>query len=468
MKIAFVQNLLVPYLGIMYISAALKQNGYETDVFIENQHKDIVNDICKSKPDIIGFVCMTGEQDWVKQRAKKIKEKLSVPIIVGGPHPTYFPKMVEADNIDIICRGEGEMVVLELMKKLEKKEKIINIKGLWFKQNGRIYKNDLAPLVENLDELSFPDRDIYNKYEHFRKETEIGVCLERGCPFNCTFCYNKIKRELYRGQKVIRKRSVDNIIEEIKFLQKKCPQMTVILFTDDNLGLDAEWLDELLVRYKEINAPPFVASIRIDCIDNARAKKLKEANCYALAIGLESGNSEMRNKVLNKNIQDETYYRTAKILKKNGIKLRVLNMFWLPGETIEMAFETLKMNKKMKADYAWVYPLQPYPQTEIYKYSIEHGYLDKDFSFDDIDPLGLLESPIKLKDGNKIKVLHRLFHYGLKIPGFYYLLKILVYIPNNPIFNILYKISLLWNYKSFHKITLFYALRIVLQANKRK
>ena len=182
-----------------------------------------------------------------------------------------------------------------------------------------------------------------------------------------------------------------------------------------------------------------------------------------MTIGLESGNAEMRNNILKKDISNETYLLAARFIKENGIKLRTSNIIFLPGETIEMGFETLWLNKKMKVNYAWVYPLQPYPGTEIYQYAVENGFLDKEFSFDDIDPLGMLKSPLerKLKDGKKLKVLHRLFYYGVKIPGFVYLLKLLVYFPNNFIFEFLLRFSLLINYAKFHEISLFRALMVV-------
>lgn len=466
MKIAFVQNLLVPYFGIMYISAILKKNGHATDVFVEGLHKDIVKDICETKPDIIGFYCITGEHQWMYRRAREIKKVLpDVPIIVGGPHPTYFPQMIEEEGIDIICRGDGEISVLELMNRLRDRRDITDIRGLWVKKD-RIYKNELAPLVEDIDTLPYPDRDIYNKYEHFGKETRMWVCISRGCPFNCTFCYNAVKRKLYEGQKVIRRRSVDNIIKEIKFFQKKYPFIKALVIEDDNFALHPNFM-EFCKEYKKINGPPFIVNMRADNITEEKARKLREANCYCVSMGLESGNSFLRNKVLNKNISAEAYYEAGRLLKQNGIKLRTSNMFFLPGETIKKAFETLEMNKKLKPDYAWVYPLQPYPGTEIYNYSVEKGYLSKDFTFDDLDTLGIEESPIKLKDGKKIKVLHRLFYYGLKIPGFIYLLKLLVYIPNNFIFNLLHKFSILITYSSFQQVNLFLSFKIALQAHRR-
>ena len=473
MKIAFVQNFLGPHFGIMYISAVLKQNGHSVDVFIEGMHGNLIKDLCDFKPDIVGFTCITGEHRWVERTALEIKKHLDVPVIVGGPHPTYFPEMVEAEGIDMTCQGDGEIAVLELVKRIQNKENINNIPGIWVKDGKTINKNGVGKMVEDIDSLPFPDRGLYDKYDFFKKETEIPVCISRGCPFNCTFCYNASKKKLYLGQKVVRRRAVDNIMSEIKFLRKNYPFMKSIIFNDDNLGLEKSWFNEFCEKYGEIGGLPFFASIRSDFINEDSIERLKKANCFCLSLGVESGNAEMRNKILKKNIPTETFINAAKLIKKNGIKLRTSNMFFLPGETIDMAFETVAINKKMKTDYPWVYPLQPYPGTEVYEYAVQNGFLDKNFSFDDIDPLGILESPVekKLKDGKKIKVLQRLFYYGVKIPGFSYLLKFLVYIPNNLFFDLLHRLAIVTSYASYHQVSIFRALKVAIQANnleKRK
>lgn len=460
MKLVFIQNLLLPHFGIAYISAVLKKHGHSADVLVEGLHGDLIKDIRKTKPDIVGFTCITGDHQWVARRAAEIKKHLNVPIIVGGPHPTYFPEMIEVEHVDIVARGEAEHTVLELMNRLQNREEINNIAGLWVKKGGKIYKNTIAPLIEDLDSLPFPDRDIYDRYAFLEKETEFPVCVSRGCPFNCSFCYNASKKKLYSGQKIVRKRSVDNIISEIKFLRQRYFNLKSVTFNDDNLGLDSEWFDEFCEKYSQLNPPPsFIASLRADFINKERAKKLKKANCFCITIGLESGNAAMRKNILKKDIPDKTFLSAACLIKENGIKLRTSSMCFLPGETIEMGFETLQLNKEMKVNYAWMYPLQPYPGTEIYQYAVENGFLDKEFSFDDIDPLGLLKSPLerKLKDGKKLKILHRLFYYGVKIPGFAYALKFLVYLPNNFVFEILHRLSLLITYAKFHKISLFRA-----------
>lgn len=456
MKIIFVQNFIGFHFGIMYLSAILKKNGYETAVFIGGLHNDVVKDICEAKPDLIGFTCITGEHRWVKRIAVEIKKIIQAPIIVGGPHPTYFPEMIEIEGIDMICRGEAENMILELVERIKTNGDISSVKGLWVKMGNKIYKNEPAPLTADLDTLPFPDKSIYAKYNFFQKEAEFPVCISRGCPFNCSFCYNAAKKNLYAGQNTVRMRSADNIIAEMKELLKCYPHINLFIFNDDNLGLNDNWFNDFCDKYSREIALPFFASIRADFITEERIKKLKEANCRCLSVGVESGNVAMRQKILKKNISNETYIKAARLIRKYDIKLRISNILFLPGETIEMAFETLALNRQMRPDAPWPFTLQPYPGTEIYRYAVENGFLDKNFSFDDIDPLGMIDSPLvsKLKDGRKIKVLQNLFYYGVKIPGFYYLLHWLVYLPNNFIFESLHRLGVLLSYANYHKMSL--------------
>ena len=237
----------------------------------------------------------------------------------------------------------------------------------------------MARLVENMDTLPFADRTLYDKYDFFKKETELPICVSRGCPYNCTFCYNAIKESYTRDKKMVRIRSVDNIISEITTLLKRYPQTKSIIFNDDNFGIDPKWFDEFCEKYKELMVYRFFASIRADFINEERVKKLKNANCFCLSVGVESGDPELRKYILHKSITNETCLNAAKIMKKYGIKIRTSNMVFLPEETIEKAFSTVLLNKKMKVDFPWAYALQPYPGTDIYKYSIEKGFWTKIF-----------------------------------------------------------------------------------------
>lgn len=468
MKVVFVQEFFGPQHGIMYISSILKYYGHECDVFIAGLEKDVVRSVYDAQPDLVGFSCITGFHNWVEKMAINIKSVLNkIPIIVGGPHPTYFPEMINSEGIDIICIGEGEDAIIELAERIQRGEDYSNIKNLWVKKDGEVKKNPIGPLIEDLDSLPFPDHKIYHKYPYFMKSTEVPVSISRGCPYGCYFCYNAAKKRLYASsKKYVRWRSVEKVIAELQMLKKEYPHMKSVIISDDIIGFNKTWITEFSKEYREKINLPFFASIRADIADEYTITKLKEANCFCLSIGVETGNEDMRRNILGKNIKNSTLIEAGKLIKGAGIKLRTSNMFFLPSETIGDAFETVKINILMKTDYPWAYILQPYPKTRVYEYAMENKFLNESYSIDDIDPLGLIENPIKLKDDKKIWVIQRLFYYAVKIPGFIYLLKALVYIPKNFIFDFLQRLAILISYGSYHQVSIFRALRVALEAQK--
>lgn len=467
MKLVFVQDDMNEHFGIMYISAILKKHGHSCEIFIEGLENNFLQAIRDAKPDMIGFSTTTGCHKWLKKTLKKMKE-IGVPIIVGGPHPTYFPEIIdEMKEVDIICIGEGEKAVLELANRFDRKEDYSDIPSLYTRKNGRIIRNKVGHLYENLDEIPFADREIYNKYPFFKELTEVRICCSRGCPWKCTFCYNASTDSLYGGSRFVRFRSVKNIIDELKQVKNERRNMQYVTIIDDVIAINRKWLKEFCDEYKKHVNLPWLASIRADLVTEFAIENMRNANCFCLSLGVESGNVDIRKEILGKAISNDVIVKAGHLIKKAGIKLRTSNMYFLPGEDVDKAFETIYLNKKINADYPWAYTFQPYPKTPLYNYAIENNYLDKNFSIDDIDPLGLLKSPIKLEDGNKILVLQRLFYYGVKVPGFTYLLKLLVCIPNNFIFDSLQKLAILFTYAGYHKLSLFKSLRIALQASKQ-
>ena len=122
------------------------------------------------QPDVVAFSCTTGVHRWAGDFAEKIKRGRDVLTVVGGPHPTFFPKFIEHPGVDVICRGEGEQAIVEMANKISAGEPVQDTLNCWFKRNGEIVSNGLRPLIANLDSIPNPDRLIYrSKYPYLRK-----------------------------------------------------------------------------------------------------------------------------------------------------------------------------------------------------------------------------------------------------------------------------------------------------------
>lgn len=447
-KVAFVQKTFYSYFGTMSISAVLKKNGHETELFMEFHEKDIVDAIKNSKPDVVAFSCLTatGEFEWAVETAKKLKRILpDVPIVFGSIHPTLFPeKTINENDVDIICVGEGEIPMLELCNKLGKKPGIANIPtnipGLWVKKNGKVYKNGVGELVEDLDSLPFADRALYDKYHYFDNATSIDALAGRNCPFNCSFCYSHVFREMYKGKgKFVRKRSVANVIEELEEVKEKySPKF--FTFVDELFTLEKTWLYDFLAQYKEKINIPFICSVRLDLLTDEMVLNLKNAGCYRVCVGLETGSEELRNGILRKNIPNAKLIESAKLLKKHKLKFLTTNMLGLPGETLEQGFETVKLNQQIGTDFVWCSVFQPYPLLDITKDMIEKKIIP------DADPscfptTYFTRSLLKQKDIEKLVNLHKFFYISVKFPFTTPIIKQLIKLPSNKLFDWVFILS---------------------------
>jgi len=467
-KVVFLQDLLYEHLGTMYISSVLKKNSHRCDIFIDGADRNIINKCIKAKPDIVAFSITTGNQKWVLKTAKLIKNKLKDSIIiVGGPHPTYFPEIINSGYIDIVCRGEGEYAFLELANKLDQKEDITKIKNLWVKKGKKIYRNGFRRLIENLDELPFPDRELYYKYKKLRINPQKRFMTSRGCPYNCSFCFNHVLRTLYKDNgRYVRKRSVENVIREIEYVKNKYGIKTVY-FDDDTFILDRKWVMEFLKIYKQRVNLPFICLVRIDLVTEDLIKAFKESKCKSVFFGIETGNEKLRNKLLNKNLSNKAIIRTAKLLKKYKIKFKTYNMLGLPDETLEDAMMTVKLNARIKTDYPWCSIFQPYPGTKLGDYTIEKGYLKEEFNYNDIVPYYSKSLLVNKKNINEIINLQRLFFYGVKFPFLIPLIRKLIMLPPNFIFGFLFIMGYAYTYLGSEHISIINSFKIGLESISR-
>jgi radical SAM superfamily enzyme YgiQ (UPF0313 family) len=408
---------------------------------------------------------------------KKIRKKFKKTIICGGPHPTFYPEVINENYLDAICVGEGEEALLEFVNALEKGKSIIKIKNFFIKKNGKIYKNNLRPLIKNLDSIPFPDRIIYFKYDFLKnRKNEINsagsaVVTSRGCPFNCSFCFNKAYKKLYKYKgEIFRRRSVSNVIEEIKSLKKEYKDLRHIIFLDDIFTLQKKWINKFLKEYKKNINLPFSFNTRFDLIDEKLIKKLKDANCFSIRLGIESGNENLRNNVLNKKITNEQIIKYSELIKKYGIKLQTYNILGIPGESLEDALDTFNLNKKIRPIYAFCSLLHPYPGTEIFEYAIKRGYINKMFHFKNLGYSYFTgDIPFKIENKKEICNLQKIFQLGvfLKLPT--KLIKFLIKLPLTRFYelilgiNIIIFSSLIYDSKISHMIKVAYLSRDVLK-----
>lgn len=441
-------------LGIMSLSAFLKEKGHHCEFIDLKFDRDYISCIKKIKPDIIAYSIISNTWQFYQKLNLEIKAKFNVFSVFGGPHTTFFPDFIKNEGVDAICVGEGEYAILDLANALEKNEDITRIQNLWIKKENEIFKNTPRRLIDDLDSLPFADRDLINIYNHYRNRSRVRLITSRGCPYNCSYCFNHSYRELYKDNgKMFRQRSVENVISELRLL-KKMYNPRNIEFHDDVFIIDKFWIKEFLIQYKSEIDVPFDINVRVDLVTPEIMRQIKDAGCKCVHFGIEAGNPEIRNKLLNRNISNEQIINAAQLFKKEKLKTKPFNIVGLPGETVENVIETIMLNHKCKVTYAINTIYHPYPRTQLALYAQENGYYDGNPANLD-KSLFYGKSAIKSPDIKKIIRLHYFFPFCVKMPFLIPLAKILIRLPLNKIYQ-----SLFFLYRAYSVIFIYKQLSI--------
>lgn len=229
--------------GLGYIAAVIREGGHEIQYIALRKQKEtnyLYEKVKSTRPDIIGFSLLTSQLFYLKSIVKDIKKICRSFLICGGVHPTLNPDCIfDMPELDGIVRGEGEYPFLELVEHLVNNKNYTNIKNFWFKKSDNIYKNDMRPLISDLDQLPFPDKTIMDYQKIIdRARGRNRYIFSRGCPFHCTYCCNKALADATsNGVKYLRFRSPEKAIEEI-FDDCEKFQFNSIVFDDDTISIN--------------------------------------------------------------------------------------------------------------------------------------------------------------------------------------------------------------------------------------
>lgn len=379
-------GVIAPPLGIAYMAGVLQENNIDVEILDASAEdmdfKDVEKELLKRKPDLVALTALTPTIGRALETAQVVKETLPDSIVVmGGYHPTFnFIETLEDENVDIVIRGEGEYIMLNLVQALENQSSLHDVKGIVFedKNSKEIVVNPETPLIQDLDELPFPALNLLpmKKYRLLDMDTHMTTMITtRGCPMQCSFCSSAAMH----GKK-IRERSVENIVDEIEYLKTNY-DIDTIAFMDDTFTLKKRKVmaicDEILKRNIEIM---WGCTSRVDTLDEKLLKKMKEAGCITIFIGVESADQQqLDNMCKNTTIAKiENAFKIAHKLKIRTIASVALGM---PGDTKEIMNKTVKFVHKLKPNYAIYSLATPYPGTRFYKEAFEKNLIKiKDWS----------------------------------------------------------------------------------------
>ena len=383
--------------GIQCLSAFLKRAGYQTALVNDPNLFDnpwiqypwlskvfantekILSQIAEHKPDLIGLTVVTDDLGWALKWARLIKERFNIPIVFGNVHPTFHPEdCLRYDCVDFVIRGEGEHTLLELVQALEGRHDFSQVLGLGYKDQSGIKLNAMRPLIEDLDTLPFPDKDLYYEqmpYLNHGYTTMSG----RGCPYKCTFCDNNTSSKLYRNeipkkQKWARRHSPQYVVDEILWAKEKYG-IKHVRFNDEDFSYDKNWLREFCPLYKEKVGIPYFAWVYPNTIDLEMATLLAESGCDAVEMGIQSGSENLRIDVLHRRTKDTQILEALKALRSVGIRTTVDIIIGLPTETKSDLDATVRLLAEGNPWHVYAFWLRYYPSTEILSIAKERKLL---------------------------------------------------------------------------------------------
>lgn len=454
----------IPF-GIAYLASYLKRDGHNVRVFdttfikcgdVESDDKlrasslqvrnpdfakyglvennvdvftEFDREINAFKPDMVAASVVDPNYSLGLELLRRAKSKHGILTVMGGATPTFAPdEVIQEECVDIICLGEGEEALCELCARLDKGSDVKDIKNLWVKREGRIYKNAIRPLV-NVDELLWPDWDIFDQRHILRplggKIYSMGVFFTtRGCLFPCKYCGNLAFSRMYKDKGTFyRVKKPQVSIREISSYVKKY-NLNFVFFMDDIFPIhEPEILDEFCRLYKKEVALPCSINLHPGLVREDAFAKIVDAGCCNICVGLESGSPRIRNEVLGRNYKNDVVCRIFDMARKHKIRSSSFNMIGIPRETREDIFQTIELNRRARPTTTTLAFFHPYRGTELRELCIKEKLFSpaKEREYESVTRVqSLLELPqISAKTLNG---LFRTFQLYFKLPKVFYAL----------------------------------------------
>lgn len=377
-----------PHFGLISLAAFLRTALPYFDISIV-EGDDILSKIIEMKPDIIGFTSDTLAFTRVLALAKLLKEKLKVPFVIGGVHITSMPESFD-EVFDVGVMGEGEITFLELLKVfsedgLFKKDKLSVIKGIIFRDAGKVTITAPQQQVKEIDNLPYPARDLVpmeevylkNQLNLFGVKRQVSIMTSRGCPYDCVFCGSPVQW----GK--VRFHSAKYVVEEIQFLVEKY-QIDSIMFWDDLFIAPKNRLVELVRLIKETKLDKrlvFFGYARANHINEETCQLLKSINVKRLIFGLESGSERVLRYLKAGSVTVDDNINSVRLCRKYGITTSSGFITGTPGETLQELQETYDFMKNYPLDNTQAYILTPYPGTKIWEEAKRIGLVSSKMDF---------------------------------------------------------------------------------------
>ncbi|WCO69248.1 radical SAM protein [Iamia majanohamensis] len=381
-------------LGVGYLMSMLKHHGHQVDLIFEpglddngyvkvpggawfNRPEALMERARAFDPHLVAIGSPTNLWPHAAAAAERLKRELDVPVVVGGHHAQALPEWILGhDFVDVVCTGEGELALLELVERMSRGEDYTDVPTMWVKQDGVIHRNEIGLLENDLDRFPFPEKELWREYGAFRDSLEVFT--GRGCPFKCTFCNIHYQREIFEDKgDFLRKRSVANVIAELEENLRRYDVKTVAIH-DDNFTTNVLWVEEFCDVYRDKIGLPWFCFGYPTTLKPRVLSAMKSANCSILFMGIDSGDADVRKTLMERPMTDDLIVGKGELLHEHDIDIFASTVFGTPGETDVQMMKTLDMARRVDPMQCSGNVFYPLPKTKLYDLAVEMGYLDEE------------------------------------------------------------------------------------------
>lgn len=322
--------------GIRSISSVLQRERFNTSLIFfkrwlnndiqlpsEEEKNVLLSHLKELKTDVVGISFTSPFLRIAQDLTQRIKGELRIKVVWGGMHATAEPEKC-LEYCDIVCRGEGEYAMLDIAKAINENRPIEGIKNISYMKEGEAICEDMRPLIQDLDSLPQQDYESENKFfidkklykiDSLKHARELRIFASRGCPFNCSYCYNSILRRLYKNQRYHRIKSVEGVISEIDYALSKFKNIRKIKFDDDTFIFPKDWIDEFCKQYKDRINLPFEILFNAECLDEEVLKALKAAGLKRVQVGIQTGSKTESEDIYNRSLKVDKIRQFACVAK---------------------------------------------------------------------------------------------------------------------------------------------------------
>ena len=438
--------------GIMSLSPHLKRQGHTVALF-EAQSRNLVQSVRDFQPDVIGYSVCTGAEKYYLSLNRCLKEHARFISVFGGPHPTFFPEMIREPGVDALCRGEGRRSLSGIPDRLAAAGRPEPVPNFYVQREGVVESLPPRPLVPNIDSLPWPDRELYYGVSpEIRNHRVRSFLAARGCQFSCAYCFNEAMDSLYDGVwKRVRLRAPDKLVDG-SLPWRALIETDFVAFRESIFPLRSDWLRDFARLYPARVGLPFYCHLRLDLLNEVNVSLLAQAGCHSVNVGIETGNPELRRRLLGRSMSNQTIMDACALLRRHRIRILANNMLGLPGASFEHDLETLRLNQSCKPDYALAMLWQPYPGTALARYAADNGFYHPaqqtpDFTYYNRSPLRFRSAAEK----RRIENLQKLFAVAVALPSLTPAVKCLTRLKPNRVFKAIFRTA----YMVLHQTEIF-------------